>query len=75
MYVLAVVALLETGTMMSLDQFELYNTQTACQANTEQAMYDLAQVLIADGHKIKTVNVSCLPVIPALEKNPYEKGA
>lgn len=75
MYVLAVVAMLESGAVFSLPEFELYNTKQVCLQNAERGMYDLGALLEADGHKIKVVSVACVPAVPALEKNPYERGA
>lgn len=75
MYVLAVVAMLSTGTFASLPEFKLYNTEQACQANGVDAMQELTEMLLADGNQPAVMAFQCIPAIPALERNPYERGA
>jgi hypothetical protein len=75
MYMLSVVALISTGAFMSFDEAKVYNTLEACEANA-QATSD-ALVIILNEQKLKIVNIGskCVKIVPALEQNPYEKGA
>jgi hypothetical protein len=75
MYVLTVIALLNNYQFTSLSELQIYNTLEACQANEVAEKEKLVTILREDLQDILVVGSSCIKIVPALEKNPYERGA